>query len=505
MGGSNYTNWIPLVILFLLSQFVIPFAGLATGRMTNQQTQQPNIIIIFADDLGYGDLGVYGNNAIKTPNIDGMASEGMMFTDFYVAASVCTPSRAALLTGSYPKRVGLADGYLPSEVDESDMSRLPYGVLFPFSDYGLNPDEITIAEMLKEQGYSTGHIGKWHLGHHPKFLPTRQGFDYYFGIPYSNDMAQNDYSGLKEGFISGPLPLYRNEKIIEVDPNQNYLTGRYTSETIDFITIHKDEPFFIYLAHTMPHLPIAPSRHFEGQSEYGLYGDVIEEIDWSVGQILQHLKKLRLYENTIVMFTSDNGAQTWQGEGGWVWTEDWGGRNTRREFNYKSGTNSPLRGEKHTTWEGGMRVPFVIQWPANIPAGMVAGQLTTTMDLLPTIATITGARIPDDRKIDGHNIWPILSGDTNTSSPYDAFYYYRYERLQAVRSGKWKLHLFRPGEGNTQLLYNLEDDIGETTDVSAQNPDVVKRLQELAEKGRNDLGDSVFNMGGDNRPIGILE
>jgi len=503
---TNILGGIYIIIFFFGTQILMSFNCQGDTPQQNSEGKPPNIIIIFTDDQGYGDVGSYGNEVIQTPNIDRMAAEGMRFTDFYVTASVCTPSRASLLTGSYPKRVGLANGYYPSEdIDMKEEGILPYGVLFPFSEYGLNPEEVTIAEMLKKHGYSTAHIGKWHLGHHPQFLPTRQGFDYYFGIPYSNDMGQNDYNRLRENFVSGPLPIYRNEDVIEVDPNQNYLTDRYTRETIDFITKNKNDPFFVYLGHTMPHLPISASRHFEGQSEYGLYGDVVEEIDWSVGQILDHLKILGLDENTIVMFTSDNGAQTWEGEGGWVWTEEWDGRNTRGKLDYKSGSNTPLRGEKHTTWEGGMRVPFVIRWPGHIPEGTVVDELTTTMDILPTLATITGAEIPEDRKIDGHNIWPILSGDTSAQSPYEAFYYYRYERLQAIRSGKWKLHVYRPDKGKTQLLYNLQNDIGETTDVSKENPEVVKRLQRLAKKARNDLGDSVFGIRRENRPIGIIK
>lgn len=448
----------------------------------------PNIIIIFNDDQGYGDLASYGNTELSTPGTDRMAAEGMQFTDFYVAAGVCTPSRAALLTGSYPKRVGLA-----------------HRVLFPFSDTGLNPEEITIAEILKTKGYATAIVGKWHLGHHTSFLPTRQGFDYYFGIPYSNDMGHNDYDRLAPGFVSGPTPVLRNEKVIETDPDQRNLTRRYTDEAINFITDHKENPFFLYLAHSMPHVPIAASTHFEGTSDYGLYGDVIEEIDWGVGQILDHLEKLQIDDNTIVIFTSDNGAQVWEGDGGWVWSSENDGRSTRGEITYKSGSTGPLRGSKNSTWEGGMRVPFIIRWPGEIPAGTVSNEVATTMDMLPTIANIVGAGLSDDRIIDGYDIWPILSGDPNAESPYEAFYYYRDDRLQAVRSGKWKLHVYRPNEGKVQLLYNLEEDIGETTDVSVQNPDVVNRLEELAEKAREDLGDVVTGQEGNNlRPIGAL-
>ncbi|TVR15307.1 MAG: arylsulfatase [Balneolaceae bacterium] len=473
-----------IVILTVSTAFFIFFTSLAR----NSDQTKPNIIIIFTDDQGYGDLASYGNTELNTPHTDRMAEEGMRFTDFYVAAGVCTPSRAALLTGSYPKRVGLA-----------------HRVLFPYSDTGLNTDEITIADMLKDKGYATAIIGKWHLGHHTPFLPTRQGFDYYFGIPYSNDMAHLNYQ-IADDFLVGPLPLFRNEHVIETDPDQRFLTSRFTEEAVNFITTHKDEPFFVYLPHVMPHVPIASSYHFTGKSEYGLYGDTIEEIDWSVGRILDHVENLGLDDNTIVIFTSDNGAQVWEGEGGWVWTPDRIGRPTRGEITYQHGSNGPLRGAKNSTWEGGMRVPFIIRWPGQIPAGSVSNELTTAMDLFPTIARIVGAELPDDRIIDGHDIWPILSGETNAQSPYEAFYYYRDDRLQAVRSGKWKLHIYRPGEGRTQILYDLEADIGETTDVSEQNPDVVNRLEELAEKAREDMGDDVTGHEGNNlRPIGTLK
>jgi arylsulfatase A-like enzyme len=472
---------------FLLIIFGISLTNVSAQ---NNNQERPNIIIVFTDDQGYGDLASYGNTELNTPSTDRLADEGMRFTDFYVAAGVCTPSRAALLTGSYPKRVGLA-----------------HRVLFPFSDTGLNPDEITIAEILKTKGYATAAVGKWHLGHHTTFLPTRQGFDYYFGIPYSNDMGHNDYDRLAPGFVSGPTPILRNEKVIETDPDQRDITRRYTDEAINFITDNKESPFFLYLAHSMPHVPIAASTHFEGKSEYGLYGDVIEEIDWGVGQILDHLEKLQIDDNTIVIFTSDNGAQIWEGDWGWVWTDDdLDGRTTRGNITYKHGSVGPLRGSKNSTWEGGMRVPFLVRWPGKVPAGRVSSEMVTAMDLLPTLAGIAGADLPKDRIIDGHNIWPILSGDPDAESPYEAFYYYRDDRLQAVRSGKWKLHVYRPREGQVQILYDLESDIGETTDVSIQNQDVVIQLEALADKAREDLGDDVTGQEGENiRPIGTLE
>lgn len=494
------------VSLFMVDLLVLSAGVVAAQNQAKKKDPPPNVIIIVADDLGYGDLGCYGHPSIKTPHLDRMASEGMRLTDYYVTSGVCTPSRASMMTGSYPIRVGLAAGYRPNEkVGIEGKKTFAYGVLFPYSEYGLHPEELTIADVLKTRGYVTGHIGKWHLGHRAPFLPTRQGFDYYFGIPYSNDMGNNDYDVLKTGFISGPTPLYRNENVVELNPDQSLLTRRYVEEAIDFITANRQKPFFLYLAHSMPHMPVAASPHFKGRSAYGLYGDAVEELDWSVGYLLRHLDELNLDDNTIVMFTSDNGAAVWKGDGGWAWTRDWDGRNTRREMAYPSGSNLPLRGSKGTTWEGGMRVPFVVRWPGNIPAGKTTDQLVSSMDILPTIAAITGARLPTDRIIDGHNIRSILSGDPTSKSPYEAFYYYQYERLQAVRSGEWKLHLFRPETGDTTLLYNLKEDIGETNDLSAKYPGEVKRLQHLAEKARYNLGDAVTGAAGKHlRPVGTL-
>lgn len=466
--------------------------------------QQPNVIIIFADDLGYGDIGPFGARGYDTPGLDRMASEGIRFTDFYVAAPVCTPSRAALLTGSYPKRLGLA-----------------YRVLFPFSETGLNPDEVTIAEMLKTQGYATAAIGKWHVGHHAKFLPTRQGFDYYFGIPYSNDMGNVAYGrlewaraqGADPDFVSPPTPLIRNEQVIEENPDQTQLTKRYTDEALAFISEHREGPFFLYLAHSMPHTPIAASEAFEGRSEHGLYGDVVMELDWSVGQILDHLVSLGIDENTLVFFTSDNGPVVWEGtKGGWVWSPEDDGRSTRGEIGYRSGSAGPLRGNKNTTWEGGMREPMLAWWPGKIPAGSICRELATTMDFLPTIARLAGAKIPDDRIIDGHDIRALLFDEPGAETPYVAFYYYKNDHLQAVRSGRWKLHVYRPEwdqEGYTgsrsPMLFDLFHDVGETTDVAAQYPNVVEQLEVLAEAARRDMGDVTTGQKGKNvRPVGHL-
>ena len=486
----------------LAGLFLFPLLAFAEVRA--QEAERPNVVIIFTDDQGYGDVGVYGAEGYETPHLDQMAAEGIRFTDFYVAGPVCTPSRAALLTGSYPKRVGLA-----------------HRVIFPYHQIGLNPDEVTIAEVLKPLGYATAAIGKWHLGHEAPFLPTQQGFDSYFGIPYSNDMGNHPYGrsewarsqGADSAFVSMPTPIMRGEEVVETSPDQTQLTRRYTEEALQFITDHQDEPFFLYLAHSMPHLPIAASERFEGRTEHGLYGDVIAEIDGSVGQVLSRLDSLGLGDNTLVVFTTDNGPRTWEGtDGGWVWTPDDGRAARQDQPGYRSGSAGPLRGDKNTTWEGGMRVPFIAHWPARIPAGAVSYELATTMDLLPTIAALTGAEVPGDRTIDGKDIRALLFDEPGAESPYVAFYYYRDNRLQAVRSGRWKLHVYRPewGEENFMsgpkpLLFDLQTDVGETTDVAAQHPDVVRQLQALAEGARQDLGDAVTGReGNDVRPVGRL-
>jgi arylsulfatase A-like enzyme len=432
-------------------------------------------VIVFTDDQGYGDVGVYGATEFRTPNLDRMASEGARFTSFYVAAPVCTPSRAALLTGSHPVRVGLG-----------------HRVLFPYSNTGLHPDEVTLAELLKSRGYATGIVGKWHLGHHAKFLPTRQGFDTYFGIPYSNDMGNHRYA--RQKFVSPPLPILRNEKTIEQQPDQTRLTRRYTGEAIRFIRANKDRPFFLYLPHSMPHWPLAASTRFAGGSKLGIYGDAIEEIDWSVGEILETLRELGIDRRTLVIFTSDNGASLapWQ----------------RRA--YRPGSNGVLRAGKNTTWEGGMRVPAIMRWPGRIPAGLIQNELATAMDFLPTIAGLAGALTPDDRILDGKDVWPLMVGKADARTPHEAFYYYRDERLQAVRSGPWKLHVYRPewgvgAQGHQPLLFNLDEDIGEKVDVAGVNAGVVKRLLGLAEIAREDLGDAAAGRKGKNvRPVGRL-
>ena len=506
---SRFRTWRTGFMSFMLVAAGLPLAG-ATAQDAERagaavrDAERPNVVLIFTDDQGYGDVGAYGATGYTTPNLDAMADEGIRFTDFYVAAPVCTPSRAALMTGSYPKRVGLA-----------------YRVLFPFSNTGLNPEEVTIAEILKTRGYATAAVGKWHLGHHDTFLPTRQGFDTYLGIPYSNDMGNNRYGqsewaraqGADSSFVSPPTPLMRNEQILESGPDQTQLTRRYTDEAVRFIEDHSEEPFFLYVAHSMPHVPIAASEAFSGQSEHGIYGDVISEIDWSVGQILQKLDELGLDENTIVFFTSDNGPQVWEGsESGWVWTPENDGRETRGEIGYRSGSTGPLSGRKNTTWEGGMRVPMIARWPGRIPAGTVSHELATTMDLLPSIAAITGSSLPDDVRIDGYDIRPLLMDAPGATTPYVAFYYYRDDRLQAVRSGQWKLHVYRPEwededdrGAREPLLFDLVADVAETNDLASQHPSVVEQLESLAEAARADLGDAATDREGRNvRPVGRL-
>jgi len=454
---------------------VLAGAGLS-GRASRVRAgpeggRKPNFVLIFCDDLGYGDVGCFGSTKNRTPNIDRMAAEGTRFTSFYVSSGVCSPSRASLLTGCYPRRVNM-------DVDTTGLC-----VLFPVSPKGLNPSEITVAEVLKDQGYATACIGKWHQGDQLEFLPTRQGFDYFYGLPYPNDM------GTKAGKNYPPLPLMRNEEVIEAPVDLDTVTRRYTEEAIQFIGANKDRPFFVYLPHTMPHVPLHVSDAFRGKSANGLYGDAIEEIDWSVGRILDTLKKLGLDERTLVIFTSDNGASGGEGR-----------------------SNRPLRGQKGSTWEGGMREPCVMCWPGKIPAGATCNELACTMDLLPTFALLAGGQPPQDRIIDGQDIRPLLFGRKEGWTPREAFYYYQMEQLQAVRSGPWKLHLplklkkrnwAEPEPDSPVRLYDLEADIGEQRNVAAQHPDIVQRLTALAEKARADLGD-LDRPGKNQRPAGMV-
>jgi arylsulfatase A-like enzyme len=432
----------------------------------------PNIILVFADDLGYADIGSFstqgGAKGYQTPHLDRLAREGMRFTDFYVAQAVCSASRTALLTGSYPNRVGIL------------------GALNHTARHGIHADEMTIAEVLKQKGYATAAIGKWHLGHHPQFLPTNNGFDEYLGLPYSNDMWPKNPD---KGTIDYPdLPLYDGLNVIERDPDQSQLTTRYTERGMSFIERSKDKPFFLYVAHSMPHVPLFVSDKFKGKTARGLYGDVISEIDWSVGQLLAAVKKHNLDKDTLVIFTSDNGPWHLYGDHG--------------------GSAGPLRGYKATQFEGGVRVPFVARWPGRIPAGKSNATPMMTIDVLPTLAEIAGAPLPK-LPIDGRSILPQLKGQRNARPPHEALFFFWGRELQAMRSGQWKLHFphpyveHQPANGgkrgtvtNHQIelsLYDLSRDLGETTNVAAQHPDVVKRLQALAETMRDDLGDSLTN------------
>ncbi len=434
--------------------------------------EKPNLILIFVDDLGYADIGPFGSKLHRTPHLDRMASEGRKLTSFYVTANVCTPSRSSLMTGSYPRRVGL---------DENEKGQW---VLFPGNQEGLNPDEVTMAEVLKTAGYKTACVGKWHLGDQPQFLPTRHGFDSYFGIPYSNDMG---HDSRKQPYRYPPLPLLRMEEVIEDEPDQRYVTKRYTEEALDFIERSRDGPFFLYLAHTMPHWPQYASEEFAGKSRNGKWGDTVEEIDWSTGQILEKLEELGIDERTLVVFTSDNGGATRHGA-----------------------SNAPLRGGKGTTWEGGHRVCFLARWPGRIPAGTASDEMAISFDLLPTFAALASAEMPRDRIIDGKDIRQLLLSEDSVPTPHVTYYYYFMTHLNAVRSGRWKLHVARMGgrypdyEPNPVLeLYDLISDIGESKNVASANPQVVERLKALADVARSDLGDGK-RAGTNVRPPGLV-
>ena len=435
----------------------------------------PNFVILFIDDLGYGDIGPFGSKLNKTPNLDKMAAEGMKLTSFY-AAPVCSPSRASLMTGCYFKRVSVPQVY------------------FPASPAGLNPDEQTLAELLKERGYETMCIGKWHLGDQPQFLPTRQGFDHYFGLPYSNDMiperagesaktaknAKNAKQNAKQKAnverISKypPLPLLRDEHVIRTlkPEDQDNLVEWYTDEALKFLKEHKsaEKPFFLYVAHSAVHWPHHPGPNFRGKNPHGPYSDWVEEVDWSCGKVLDAIRDLGLGENTMVLFTSDNGGTPYA-------------------------SNAPLRGFKASTWEGGMREPTIALWPGKIPAGSACDAVTSEIDVMPTFVKLAGGKMPADRIIDGKDILPLLKGESR-QSPHEAFFYYRGNNLEAVRSGDWKLQL-------PATLYNLAKDIGETTDVAKEHADVVKKLQDYAAKAAADMGNGGPGPGC--RPAGHVE
>ncbi len=427
---------------------------------------QPNIIIIFADDLGYGDLGCYGSKVNSTPRLDRMASEGIRFSDFYVPSPVCSPSRAALMTGCYPKRVGLDSGY-------------NFSVLLPGDPIGLAPGELTLPLLLRDAGYATGMIGKWHLGDQMDFFPNRHGFESYFGLPYSNDMLPDHPAN--DRFHFPPLPLMRDEQVMEIDPNQASLTDRYTAEVVRFIekNAKRKKPFFLYLAHMYVHLPIhTPMKYVEASSN-GSYGAAVAHIDQSTGLILDTLEDLGMEEDTLVIFTSDNGSNGRDG-----------------------GSNAPLRGTKGTTWEGGMREPCIMRWPKQIPPGVICKEIATTMDLLPTLARIANEIVPADHIHDGKDILALMQGKANMRSPHKAFFYFGAgdHTLHAVRSGQWKLHLL------LNELYDLEKDIAEQHNVYDQHPNIVERLTNLAKDCRQELGDAYTGVEGDGcRPVGRVK
>lgn len=440
------------------------FAALP-AHCADAKPAKPNIILILADDMGYGDIGPFGSKLNRTPNLDRLANEGMKLTSFY-ACPVCTPSRAQFMTGCYAKRVSMPN------------------VIFPSCPTGLNTTEQTVAKLLKQQGYATMCIGKWHLGDQREFLPTKHGFDHYFGLPYSNDMGGGEeWPKNAAKNRRPPLPLVRDQEVIEtVSPTQqDKLTERYTDEAVKFIREHKDEPFFLYMPHTAVHVPLHPGEKFHGKSANGTYGDWVEEVDWSVGRVVDTLRELKLDDRTLVIYTSDNGPWLTQGKNG--------------------GVAGPLRGGKGSTWEGGMREPTIAWWPGKIAAASSCDAVTGNVDLLPTFVKLAGGAAPTEPKIDGVDIWPVLSGAAKESSR-EAQYYFSGERLDAVRAGPWKLAIqpqkeAKQGEktpppdadkAHTPRLYNLVDDIGETKDVKADHPDVVKRLEELVAKMDADLG-----------------
>ena len=466
-------------LFFLMVCMVSVFVAHAASRL-------PNIVIIFTDDQGYADLGVFGAKGFKTPNIDRLAKEGCKFSNFHVSQPVCSASRSSLLTGCYANRVGIN------------------GALSPGATHGLSDSEVTIAELLKQKGYVTGMAGKWHLGHHPQFLPIHQGFDEYLGLPYSNDMWP-EHPTAKKGTYP-PLPLIEGDKPVKVGldhKDQEQLTTWYTERAVKFIEKNKDRPFFFYLAHNMPHVPLHVSDKFRGKSQQGLYGDVIMEIDWSVGEVMKALKKYGVEKDTWVIFASDNGP--------WL------------SYGNHAGSADPLRAGKGTCWEGGTRVPCVMRWPGKIPKGATNDQMFMTIDLLPTIAKLVDAPLPKNT-IDGLNVWPLISGERGAKNPHDAYYtYYEAGALHAVTTGdgEWKLQLphhyptlnGRPGGTNgiparydvgkvtEPELYHLRTDVSESKNVAAEHPDVLKRLLSFAEVARSELGDTLT----DRKGVGIRE
>lgn len=467
----------------LIKQIIFSLLILVCGSIS-AQNKKPNIILVYIDDMGYGDIGITGANSYLTPNFNQMQKEGIFFTQFYSPQAVCTASRAGVLTGAYPNRIGFA------------------GALDHTSKMGLNPDEQTIPELLRTKGYKTAAYGKWHLGHLPEFLPRKHGFDEFFGIPYSNDMWPNHPTGKN---YYPPLPLIENETSIQSNPDQSQFTTLFTEKSLSFIEKNKSNPFFIYLAHPMPHVPLFVSEKFKGKSRQGLYGDVMMELDWSIGQIRNKLKELRMEENTLLIVTSDNGP--------WI------------NYGNHAGSTGGLREGKGTSFEGGQKVPCLMTWKGVIPGGTICNNLASSIDILPTLATITGAEL-SGRKIDGVNIYELMKGDFS-QNPRDHFlYYYRKNSLEAIRKGDWKLVLphhsrtyegFKPGldgmpgqvnenhfvEGG---LYDLRRDPGERYNVRGDYPEIEAELLKIAAAARQDLGDDLTkNPGKNRRPASVKE
>ena len=471
-----------------MKQFLILFVALTFLQACTQAPdlpEQPNVVIIFTDDQGYQDVGVFGARGFETPHLDQMAADGLKLTDFYAAQAVCSASRAGLLTGCYPNRIGI------------------HGAFMPNSKKGLHLEETTIAELLKPNGYATAIYGKWHLGDAQEFLPTKQGFDEYFGIPYSNDMWPN-HPQQGPVFNFGPLPLYENETIIDTLTDQSLLTRQITERSVDFIKRNKDNPFFLYVAHPQPHVPLFVSDDFKGKSERGLYGDVIMEIDWSVGQIRKTLMEEGLAENTLVIFTSDNGP--------WL------------NYGEHSGSALPLREGKGTVLEGGQREPTIIAWPSVLPEGKTIQTPMMNIDILPTIAEITQSQLPE-KTIDGQSLWKVWTGESEEGPHKAYFFYYHVNELQGVRYKNWKLyfpHNYRSLNGREGgkdglpvnyeylkfegiALYDLSKDISETNDVAQGHPEVVKKIMALAEDMRARLGDALTKrQGKENREPGMI-
>lgn len=492
----------------MLCTYVLLVLAPCEAKAATPSERKSNVIVILADDLGYGDLACYGAKDIATPQIDQMAREGAKFTSCYVAP-VCSPTRASLMTGSHSQRVGIG------------------GVLFPRNNHGLNPDEVTLPELLKAQGYATAIIGKWHLGNQDMFQPLKHGFDTWYGTPASNsqefDPTLKQFAPdcvWREGHTresilklkEAPCPLVRDNVVIEVPADQTQFTQRYTREAIRFITENKDKPFFLYLPHSMPHAPLHASEKFVGSSKRGIYGDTIQELDWSTGEILRALKELELDKNTLVIFMSDNGPNTRTGS-----------------------SAGPLKGSKGSTLEGGVRVPFVARWPERIPAGTKSNEAITIMDLLPTLTKLAGGDIRKDRVIDGKDIWPLLAGKPDAKSPHEAIYYMRGQGVQGIRVSDWKYLVDEASEkdaskveveltaaeqklprkerkalikerskaasqkpGPTAALYNLSDDIGEQNNLIAKHPEIVARLKKQMKVFHKELRENA-------RPAGVAK